>query len=63
METSLGCPSSVEIVDLSSGLLLFSGLSEGIFSRVTMTSMTGNWYQPLTPVETLLVGLVVLQVL
>jgi len=34
----------------------------GIFYRITMTSMTQAWYMKLTPFESILLGLVILQV-
>ncbi len=45
--------------------VLFSslgGVDGGIFHRVTMTSMTGNWYLPITHSQAIIVGLVILEI-
>lgn len=43
-------------------LLPVQNVEGGVFSRITMTSMTSAWYLKLTHFEAVLVGLVVLQV-
>lgn len=51
---------SVPLIALS--LLPVGNVNGWVFTRITMTSMTGKWYLPLTHFEALLVGLVVLEV-
>lgn len=47
---------------IAATLLFSQNVEGGIFSRITMTSMTGAWYKTITPFEAILVGLVILEV-